>query len=57
MADEARPSAAGDGASERPGVHGAWTDEAWDAYVRRHPLATYLQTAPWATRIPSGPRR
>ena len=27
---------------------GAWTSDAWDAYVRRHPKATYLQVAPWA---------
>ena len=26
----------------------AWTDAAWDAYVRAHPLATYLQVEPWA---------
>ena len=27
---------------------GVWTDDAWDAYVRAHPRATYLQVAPWA---------
>jgi peptidoglycan pentaglycine glycine transferase (the first glycine) len=27
---------------------GDWTDEAWDAYVRAHPKATYLQVEPWA---------
>lgn len=27
---------------------GAWTAEAWDAYVRAHPKATYLQVEPWA---------
>jgi peptidoglycan pentaglycine glycine transferase (the first glycine) len=26
----------------------AWTNEAWDAYVRAHPKATYLQVEPWA---------
>lgn len=26
----------------------AWTDEGWDAYVRAHPRATYLQVEPWA---------
>jgi peptidoglycan pentaglycine glycine transferase (the first glycine) len=26
----------------------AWTDEAWDAYVRAHQKATYLQVEPWA---------
>lgn len=25
-----------------------WTSETWDAYVRSHPRATYLQLAPWA---------
>ncbi len=25
-----------------------WTAEAWDAYVRAHPKATYLQVEPWA---------
>ena len=25
-----------------------WTSEAWDAYVRAHPRATYLQVEPWA---------
>ena len=25
-----------------------WTDEAWDAYVRSHPKATYLQVGAWA---------
>jgi lipid II:glycine glycyltransferase (peptidoglycan interpeptide bridge formation enzyme) len=25
-----------------------WTDETWDAYVRAHPKATYLQVEPWA---------
>jgi peptidoglycan pentaglycine glycine transferase (the first glycine) len=30
-------------------AHGrAWTSEAWDAYVRVHPKATYLQVEPWA---------
>ena len=32
----------------RAGDGGAWTAEAWDAYVRAHPKATYLQVAPWA---------
>lgn len=27
---------------------GAWSDEAWDTYVRAHPKATYLQVHPWA---------
>jgi lipid II:glycine glycyltransferase (peptidoglycan interpeptide bridge formation enzyme) len=27
---------------------GDWTAEAWDAYVRGHARATYLQTSPWA---------
>jgi peptidoglycan pentaglycine glycine transferase (the first glycine) len=26
----------------------SWTSEAWDAYVRAHPRATYLQLEPWA---------
>jgi lipid II:glycine glycyltransferase (peptidoglycan interpeptide bridge formation enzyme) len=26
----------------------AWTSEAWDAYVRAHPLATYVQLEAWA---------
>jgi lipid II:glycine glycyltransferase (peptidoglycan interpeptide bridge formation enzyme) len=26
----------------------AWTSEAWDAFVRGHPKATYLQVEPWA---------
>ena len=26
----------------------AWTSDAWDAYVRAHPKATYLQVEPWA---------
>lgn len=25
-----------------------WTAESWDTYVRAHPLATYVQTSPWA---------
>ena len=25
-----------------------WTSQAWDAYVRAHPKATYLQVEPWA---------
>jgi peptidoglycan pentaglycine glycine transferase (the first glycine) len=25
-----------------------WTSETWDAYVRGHPRATYLQVEPWA---------
>jgi lipid II:glycine glycyltransferase (peptidoglycan interpeptide bridge formation enzyme) len=29
-------------------VSGNWTSEAWDAYVRAHPKATYLQVEPWA---------
>jgi peptidoglycan pentaglycine glycine transferase (the first glycine) len=29
-------------------VSGEWTDESWDAYVRAHPRATYLQVEPWA---------
>jgi peptidoglycan pentaglycine glycine transferase (the first glycine) len=32
---------------EQPGA-GAPTPEAWDAYVRGHERATYLQTSPWA---------
>src|SRR3954452_3209206 len=31
------------------------TPEAWDTYVRDHPLATYLQTSAWATvKRPNG---
>jgi peptidoglycan pentaglycine glycine transferase (the first glycine) len=33
----------------------SWTSEAWDAYVRAHPKATYLQTRAWATvKAPNG---
>jgi peptidoglycan pentaglycine glycine transferase (the first glycine) len=33
----------------------AWTSEAWDAYVRAQPRATYLQTAAWAAvKAPNG---
>ncbi|HXG25508.1 MAG TPA: peptidoglycan bridge formation glycyltransferase FemA/FemB family protein [Candidatus Binatia bacterium] len=31
----------------------AWTSEAWDAYVRAHPKATYLQVAAWP-RVKAG---
>ncbi len=43
--------AIGDPASTRP----AWTPDAWDAQVRAHPQATYLQTSSWATvKRPNG---
>jgi peptidoglycan pentaglycine glycine transferase (the first glycine) len=33
----------------------AWTAASWDASVRSHPLATYLQTSAWATvKRPNG---
>ncbi len=44
--------AVSDSAASRPA---AWTADAWDAHVRAHPQATYLQTSAWATvKRPNG---